>query len=171
MQVNMNQNITVVDENIISKIREMIEAGWRKLKSFVKLENNSKLEFYQEIDEKFNEIALKLEQYDFLSNEFDFFLLIKSKILYIIHENCKNNQFGHCEFILDLFDFFIEIWDAKLNLINHLSDEELQKYESHQIEFKRRYFELNKYFYREIYSPDADYSEEKIYSVMEKMRG
>lgn len=169
--MNINQNITIENENVISKIKEMIEAGWKKLNSFVKLGDNSKLKFYHEIDEKFNEIALKLEQYDFLCNEFDFFLLIKSKILYIIHENCKNNQFGHCDFVLDLFDFFIEIWNAKLNLIDSFSDEELQKYESCQIEFKRRYFQLNKYFHSEIYAPDEDYSEEKICSVMEKMRG
>lgn len=147
---------------ILSEIDEMLEEESVKLKSAAKSESD----FYTEFDEEFNGIALKLEKHDFLSNEFNFFLLVKSKILYIIHENSKNREFGHFNFALILFDFFMRVWNVKLN-----SSYDLKKYDSLQKDFKREYFNLNRYFHNEIYLPDDNYSEKRIHSIMKKMRG
>ena len=64
----------------------------------------------------------------------------------------------------------MEIWNKKLNLIKNYSKDELEKYESFQIKFKKEYFKLNKIFNNEIYIPKDIYSQEEIYSIMENMR-
>ena len=55
---------------------------------------------------KFNAIALKLEEFEFFNEELNYFLLISEEILYIIYQNCKRIPFGHCNFALELFDFY-----------------------------------------------------------------
>lgn len=164
---NTDPNMTIVyDPKIISKIKEMIKDGFDRLKSFVTVEKQSYKTYY-EIENKFDEIALKLEKYQFFNDELDYFLMISEKILYIIRKNCENTSFGHCNFALDLFDFFMEIWNVKIRLINNPSDS--AEYENCQNKFKRKYFEYNKKFYMEIYAND-DFPKEKYYKIMESMR-
>lgn len=167
----MNQSINnlsiVNDETIIEKTNQIIQQVLEKLKAFVKTQKESKFTVYDELDEKFNEIAQKLEKCEILNDEFNYFLTISDKILYIVHKNCKNPSFDHCDFALELFDFFKELWDQKIELLNDFSDEKLKAYEIQQT---RRYFELNKRFYREIYVPNPYYSEKEMYPVMSQMR-
>ena len=167
---NINQNIPIeYDPEIISKIKEIIEEGFDKLKTIVKVKE-SKFEKYYELEDKFNAIALKLEKCEFFNEELDYFLMIAEKILYIIRKNCEDASFGHCDFALELSDFFMEIWNVKLRLINDSSYFPVTEYENYQNAFKRKYYEYNKKFHMEIYRPNDDFSEEKFYRIMESMR-
>lgn len=172
MYKNMNNNITIeYDPDFISKIKEIIKEGFEKLKTLIKTKNKSDFDIYYELDENFNDIALKLEKYEILHEELDYFLLTSDKILYIVYKNCENNSFGHYKFALNLFDFFIEIWDAKLKLLTNFSTSEIEKHEKLKEEFNKKYFEFNKKFHSEIYEPEDTYREKKIYSIMKSMRG
>lgn len=142
------------DKEIVSKIKEMIKKGLNKLESFIKSEKTNNLEFYHEMDERFNNIAKKLEKYEFLDNEFEYFLSVSSKISYIVLKNCEDYSFGHCDYALELFDFLIEILEAKQELIKNYSEKELKKYEKAQEYFENRYWEYQKEFYLNIHKPD-----------------
>lgn len=166
-----NHSIFAYDDTLIEKIRQILQQGLEKLKAFVKTRKESKFTVYDELDEKFNEIAQKLEKCEILNDEFNYFLAISDKILYIVKKNCEDPSFDHCEFALELFDFFKELWDQKIELLNDFSDEKLKSYEIQQTTLKRRYFELNKRFHRGIYVPNSHYSEKEISSVMKQMRG
>ena len=158
------------DSKIISKIKEMIKEGLYKLKSFVKVKEQPKYEIYYELEHKFNEIALKLEKYEFLNNELNYFLSISDKILYIVQKNCKNTSFGHCDFALYLFDVFIELWESKSRLINNYCETELKRYETYQIHFKNIYGEIRHEFYNEIYESNGEFSEKELYEIHESLR-
>lgn len=171
MNSNIEKNITIAyDENIITKIKELIKNGVEKLESFVKSKTKPDLSFYNELDEKFNHIAKNLEKYEFLDNEFNYFLSISSKILYIVRRNYQNDSFGHCDYALELFDFFMEILDAKINLINNFCEDETRKYEKIQTEFKARYWDFESEFYLNIYKSTGEFSEEELYKIHENLR-
>lgn len=158
------------DPDIISKIKEMIEAGFDKLKSFVKSKIKSKFDIYYELDKKFNDIALKLEKFDFLREELDYFLLLTDQILYIVYQNCKNSTFGYCDFALELFDFFIDIWNSKIKLSENYSEIELKKYTQKKIEFKKKYHEYRQKFYWNIYEYSSDFDEKETYEFAKTLR-
>lgn len=173
----MNQNITVVDESIISKIREMIEAGWIKLKSFVnsKIDENQKnksnhnLEFYHDLRKNFNNIASKLEELE-LYDELRYFLSISHFIKYIIYRNSLDSSFGHCQFAIDVLKFFIELFKFNLDFYTNsieISDEEFKHI---QREIKQTHWEYRREFYWNIYEPDDDYVEEKFYYYAKSLK-
>lgn len=171
MYSNRNKSITIeYDPDIISKLKELIKEGFDKLKSFVKREK-SDFKVYYELDEKFNEIALKLENYEFLNEELDYFLSISDKILYIIYQNCKDSSFGHYDFALELFDLFIEIWNTKIRLINNFSKKELKKYETFKNNFRSRYGDYRHEFYLKIYESENEFSQKEMYEIHKSLRG
>jgi hypothetical protein len=153
-----------------SKVYRWIKKGLNKLKSFANSMKTNNLEFYYEIDERFNNIAKKLEKYEFLNDEFEYFLSVSSKILYIIRKNCKDYTFGHCDYALKLFDFIIEILESKQELIKNYSENELNNYERAQKDFEDRYWEYQKEFYLNIHESDGELSEKEIYNIHEKLR-
>ncbi|WP_298521275.1 hypothetical protein [uncultured Methanobrevibacter sp.] len=75
------------DPEFLSKIKELIKEGFDKLKSFVKSKKESRYKFYYELEEKLNQISNLLRSNEFFKNEFNFHLLIKSEILYIVNKN------------------------------------------------------------------------------------
>ena len=171
MYDNIDTKPTIVyDPKILTKIKEMITEGFEKLKTLLKSKSKSDFEIYYELDKNFNNIALKLEKYEILHEELDYFLLTSDKILYIVYKNCENNSFGHYEFALDLFDFFIDIWNAKLDLLNNFSTSEIENHEKIKEEFDKKYFEFNKKFHTAIYEPSDSYCEKEIYKIMKSMR-
>ena len=170
MNTSMNNLTIEYDEGVIRKIKEMIENGLNKLQTFVKSERSNNLKYYYELDEKFNNIAKNLKKFEFLNNEFNYFISISSKILYIIKLNHENTSFGFCEYALNLFDFFIEIWEAKMNLLNNYSENEIKNYEKIQIEFKDRYWNYESKFYLEIYKTMEDFKPHEIYEIHENIR-
>lgn len=168
MNINAAENHAIAyDENIITKIKEMIESGLNKLKFLVKSENKIKFKIYYEIDKKFNSIAKKLEKYDFLSNEFKYFISISSKIKYIIYKNCKNDSFGHFDYALELFELYDEILDAKIELIHNSN---FEKYEKMQVNFRNVYWEYEREFYLNIHVSNGDFTQEEIYRIHENLR-
>lgn len=168
MYNNMNSNITIeYDKSIIVKIKEMIDEGLQKLKKFIKSKTNSKYDVYYELEDEFKNIANNLRNNEYFNNEFKYFLFIRDKILYIIFKNCEDNNFGYCDFALELFDFFIDVWDAKIRIF----EENNTKYEFLQSDFKKRYHNYCRKYYQEIYEPSDDFSEEEMYAIHESLRG
>ena len=168
---NTSENITIAyDPKIISKIKEMINEGLAKLKSFVAVKKQSKFEIYNELDKKFDDISKKLSKYEFLNEELNYFLLISDEILYIIYQNCENNLFGHCDFALELFDFFMEIWDAKTKLYENYSESELKNYDKLKILFKKRYHAYRREFYWNIYEYSDDFDETTTYEFAKTLK-
>ena len=169
MNINKSRSI-VYDPDIINKIMKMIQEGFDKLKSFVRIKKQHEFRIYSELDEKFNEIALKLEENTFLNNELNYFLSISDKILYIICQNCEDSSFGHCDFALELFDLFMDIWNAKVKLINDFSKRELEKYKDFENSFKSRYGTYRHEFYLNIYKSTNEFSEPEMYEIHESLR-
>lgn len=170
MYNNINKDLAIeYDPDILSKIKEIIKESFEKLKSFVK-HDKSNFKIYYELDGKFNEIALKLEKYELLNEQLDYFLSISDKILYIIYQNCKDPSFGHCDFALELFDFFIEMWNAKIKLINNFSKKELENYKEFINDFKSKYGSYRHEFYLEIYKSENDFSEKEMYDIHKSLR-
>jgi len=63
MNSNMNNPTTIVyDDNIVTKIKEIIKKGLDKLESFIKSKTNPNLSLYNELECEFNEIISKLEE-------------------------------------------------------------------------------------------------------------
>lgn len=113
---------------------------------------------------------MKLENYEIFNEELNYFLSISDKILYIIYQNCKDPSFGHCDFALELFDFFIEMWNAKIKLINNFSKKEFENYEEFKNNFKIRYGSYRHEFYLEIHISNNEFSEEEMYEIHESLR-
>ena len=153
------------DSTLQWKLKESEE----QLKTIIN-SNNPNFDIFFELDNRFNEIALMLEKCEVLQDELDYFLGTSDKILYIIYKNCKNNLFGHYDFALELFDLFIEIWNAKIRLINHFSKEELEKYEEFKNNFKSRYEDYRHEFYLEIYESGNEFSKKEMYEIHKSLR-
>ena len=170
MYDNMTKNQTIdYDSNFISKIKEMINEGFDKLNSFIKIKS-SKFKAYNELEEKFNDIANNLEKYDYFNDELTYFLLISDEILYIIYQNCENTSFGHCDFALELFNFFIEIWNEKIRLTKNYSSKELKKNNIIKLNFKNRYHEYRREFYWNIYEYSDDFDEDEMYEFAKSLK-
>lgn len=168
MYNNMNPNITIeYDKSIMAKIKEMIDEGLQKLKKFIKSKTSSKYNVYYELEGEFKKIGNNLRNNNYFSVEFKYFLFIQDKILYIVHKNCEEDNFGYCDFALVLFDFFIDVWDAKIQFYN----EDMVKYDFLQMDFKKRYHEYRRKFYQEIFEPSDDFSEDEMYAIHESLRG
>ena len=169
--MTINNNFTIDnDPEILAKIKELIKEGFDKLKSFVKTKKDSKFQFYYELDEKLNNIANNMRGLKSFSNEFAYYRFIKGKILYIVYQNCKNNSYGYCDFALELFDFFIEVWNAKIRLNNNYSKKELEIYKKRQMDFKNKHHKYRRKFYCEIYTESGEFSEEEMYDIHSNLR-
>jgi hypothetical protein len=172
MYDNVNNNQTIeYDPKIISKIKEMIKEGFEKLKNIIITMKNSNYDIYYEVKRVLNKISNKLINIDSFKNEYKYLILLKNEILHIIYKNCEDSSFGHCSFALELMDFFIEIWNAKINLVENYSKAQLKKYEDLQNSFKKRYREYRHEFYTNIYELSEDYSEEELYDIHASLRG
>ncbi|MBQ7928546.1 MAG: hypothetical protein IJ287_07410 [Methanobrevibacter sp.] len=168
--MNINKNISIVyDTEILNKIKEMIQEGFDKLKNLVNSEP-PKFNIYDELKDKFNDIENNLKSYDFLNEELTYLLLISDEILYILNQNCKDSSFGHCDFALELFDFFIEIWNAKIRLIENYSEIELKKHETLKSNFKKRYHTYRREFYWNIYEYSEDFDEKEMYEFAKSLK-
>ena len=168
--MNINKNISIVyDTEILNKIKEMIQEGFDKLKNLVNSEP-PKFNIYDELKDKFNDIENNLKSYDFLNEELTYLLLISDEILYILNQNCKDSSFGHCDFALELFDFFIEIWNAKIRLIENYSEIELKKHETLKSDFKKRYHTYRREFYWNIYEYSEDFDEKEMYEFAKSLK-
>lgn len=165
---NITKNPTIEhDENIIAKIREMIEKGLDKLKFFLKSERKPNLDFYNELDDAFDEIISKLEYLE-LWEERRYFLPISRMILHIIYENSKDNNFGYCEFALELLDFFIELFE--INTAFYTSKCNKEEFDLHRNICKQRYHDYRRIYYRNIYKPSGNYSEKELYEILKGLK-
>lgn len=109
-------------------------------------------------------------KYEIFNEELNYFLLIADQILYIVHQNCKDNSLGHCDFAVDSFNFFIEIWNAKIHLIENFSEKEFEKYNELSIGFKKRYYSFRREFYWNIYEYSDDFDEKETYAFAKSLR-
>ena len=169
----MNKNQTIeYDPNIISKVKKMIEEGLEKLKSYVKLKNDKKIQnfnFYIELKEQFTTISIKLNELKFCT-EYNYFISIKDYILYIVYQNSIDSTFGHCNFTLELFDFFVELFKTGLKFYNTTIEASSDEFKTLQKNFKERYWDYRCTFYTDIYQPSGDFTEEEMYKIHEHIR-
>ena len=156
--MNIHKNIPIVyNPEVLDNIKEMIKEGLDKLNSFVKTKINEKniktpnFEFYNELDLKFDEISFKLKELK-LCDEFNYFLSISDYILYIVHQNSIDSAFGHCNFALELLDFFTELFKT------------MQK------NFKERYWDYRYIFYSDIYQSSGSFTDEEMYEIHKSLR-
>jgi hypothetical protein len=174
--ITINQNIPIeYDPEIISKIKEMIKEGFDKLKTFVKTKIDEKtiqtpnFKFYNELDQKFDEISYRLKELK-LCDEHNYFLSISDYILYIIRQNSIDSTFGHCNFALELLEFFMELF--KTNLEFYDSDIKVSnEFKATQKRFKERYWDYRYIFYSAIYQSSGDFTEEEMYKIHKRLRG
>lgn len=166
---NICSDQTIEYDDMISKIKEMIEKGLNKLKSFVKSKINPNLNFYRELDSEFDEIASKLEELGLLE-EYKYFIAIEDMILYIVQKNSINNRFGHCNFAVDLLDFFIDLFKTNLEFYN-MDDSIDKEFACHRNNYKNKYHEYRRIFYQDIYEPSGNYSEEDLYEILKSLNG
>ncbi|MBQ2832783.1 hypothetical protein [Methanobrevibacter sp.] len=174
--MNINKdNPIVYNPEILTKIKEMIKEGFEKLKSFVNIKSNElttkipNFEFYNELDQKFDEITFKLKELR-LCDEYNYFLSISDYILYIVHQNSIDSTFGHCDLALELFDFFIEIWNEKIRLVKNFSEENIKKHEKLKLDFKKRYHIYRREFYWNIYEYSDDFDEKEMYEFAKSLK-
>lgn len=171
MNQTIQNNYTIdYTPEIIVKIKKMIKEGFEELKLFVKSKINSTFNKYYELEEKLNNISDKLRNLNSFSNEFEYYCFVKGKILHIIYENCKNNSYGHCDFALELFNFFIEVWNEKIRLNNNNSKKQLEIYKQKQNNFKNRLHKYRREFYCNIYTFSNEFSEDEMYNIHSSLR-
>ena len=175
MYTNMNPSITIGhDETTISNIKEMIEEGWEKLKSFIKsradqtlLLKEANLDFYHELKERFKNITLKLKELK-LCEELRYFLSVSHLINYIVYKNSLDSSFGHCDFAADLLKFFKKIFETNIQFYNETYENDYFK--KVQEEFEKIHFEYIREFYWNIYQQDDEFDEEKMYKIAKSLR-
>lgn len=95
--------------------------------------------------------------------------MISDEILYIIYQNCEDTSFGHCDFALELYDFFIEIWNEKIKLTKDFSEESL-KHEKLKQNFKKRYHDYRREFYWSVYEYSDDFDEKEMYEFAKSLK-
>ncbi|MEE0934277.1 MAG: hypothetical protein U0L42_01255 [Methanobrevibacter sp.] len=174
--MNINKSIPIVyDPEILNKIKEMINEGFDKLNTFVKTKINEKniktknFEFYYELDQKFDAIAFKLKELK-LCDEFNYFLSISDYILYIVHQNSIDSTFGYCNFALELFDFFTELFKTNTEFYNSSEKIPLNEFKTIQKKFKERYWDYRYIFYNDIYQPSGSFTDEEMYEIHKSLR-
>ena len=181
MYDNMNSNIAIeYDENIISKLKEMIEYGWEKLKHFVKSisngnsivedKTNLNLSFFYDLKQDFNEISLKLKELG-LCEELRYFLSISHFIKYIVYKNSLDTSFGYCNFALDLLKFFSDLFKKSLEFYINPNKCSIDEFQMFKEEIKKKHWGYRREFYWDIYDNDDDFDEEKMYEFAKSLRG
>ena len=154
MYSTQNTIITIsYDKEIISKLKEMLEENWQKLKSFVKDKNQEvNLDFYNDLKGEFKNIALKFKELKLLG-ELRYLLSISHMINYIVWKNSIDSSFGYCGFAVELLEFYLDMFQT--NLDSHEFDI--------KSEYKRKYCEYARKFYCEIYNEDDDFVTEEMH--------
>ena len=156
------------DADIIYKIKEMIEKGLDKLKSFSESEKYN-LEYYNDMKERFKKISVKLKELK-LCDEFKYFISICPHIEYIVYRNCIDPSFGHCSFAIELLTSYIKLIETNFDyylgntLISH------DEYEKYGKEYKIKNRQYRREFYNEIYEFSGEYSQEELYGIHASLR-
>ena len=104
-----------------------------------------------------------------LCREHYYFVSIKDHILYIVRQNSINPTFGHCNFAVELFYFFMEFFKTNLEFYNSTS-KTTDEFEKLQKSFKEIYWDYRCIFYSDIYQPSGDFTEEEMYKIHEQLR-
>ncbi|MBE6496897.1 MAG: hypothetical protein E7Z81_01230 [Methanobrevibacter sp.] len=174
--MNINENIPIVyDPEKLTNIKEMIKEGFEKLNRFVKAKINEKkvktpnFEFYNELDQKFDEIASKLKELK-LYDEFNFFLSISDYILYIVYQNSIDSTFGHCNFAIELLNFFTELFKTNTEFYYSSVKISHNEFKTIQKKFKEKYWNYRYLFYGDIYQSSGSYTDEKMYEIHKSLR-
>ncbi|AMD16712.1 hypothetical protein TL18_00850 [Methanobrevibacter sp. YE315] len=174
--MNVDKDLSIVyDPEILTKIKEMIEEGFEKLKTFVKKEHdkiiNKKPNFklYNELDQKFDDISFKLKELK-LYSELNYFISISDYILYIIQANSIDSTFGYCNFALELLEFFMEIFKTNIKYYNSPQNVNSDEYTIIQDNFKEKYHEYRREFYWNIYEYSDDFDEKQMYEFAKSLR-
>jgi hypothetical protein len=166
MNVNIiNNQHHEFDEDFISQIKEILEKGLNKIKSFVKSKVKPKSDFYKELDCEFDQISYMLEDLGF-HEECRYFLSIKDMVLYVVNKNSNNSDFGYCDFAVDLLDFFISLFKRNLEFYREGVSADDESFRLHRDSYKKEYRNYRRIFYQEIYKPSGRFTEDELYEVL-----
>ena len=116
------------------------------------------------MDLKFDEISFKLKELK-LCDEFNYFLSISDYILYIVHQNSIDSTFGHCNFALELLEFFIELFKTNIEFYNSYGKVSTNEFKTVQKNFKERYWDYRYIFYSDIYQSSGSFTDEEMYEI------
>lgn len=155
----------------ISEIEEFSNEGFDKLKSSIEKSSTAKnpnFELYDKLNQTFYEISIKLKELK-LCTEHYYFVSIKDYILYIVRQNSVDSTFGHCNFALELLDFFMELFKSNLKFYK-TGIKRPDEFKRLQKKFKERYWDYRCIFYSDIYQPSGDFTEEEMYEIHEHLR-
>ena len=171
--MDSNNNILLeCNRHRISEIEELSNDGFEKLKSSIEKSSrttaNPNFELYGELNQTFYEISLKLKELKLYSEHY-YFVSIKDYILYIARQNSVDSTFGHCNFALELLDFFMELFKSNLKFYDS-KIETCDEFKRLQKKFKERYWDYRCIFYSDIYHPSGDFTEEEMYELHKSLR-
>lgn len=106
-----------------------------------------------------------------MCNEYNYFLSILDYILYIVRQNSIDTNFGHCNFALELLDFFMELFKTNINFYISNRKFSTSEFKTTQKKFKERYWDFRYVFYSDIYQSSGDITEKEMYKIHEQLRG
>ena len=111
---------------------------------------------------------MKLEELN-LYIEHNYFISLKDYILYIVHQNSIDSTFGHCNFTVELIDFFMELFKTNINFYkkNQTATDEFKRL---QKDFKEKYWDYRCIFYSYIYQSSGDFTEDEMYKIHKHLR-
>lgn len=100
-----------------------------------------------------------------LCDEYNYFLSISDYILYIVHQNSIDSTFGHCNFALELLDFFMDLFKTNANLYSSTVKIDAEEIETMRTSFKEQYWKYRSSFYCEVYKSSGKFSDEEMYEI------
>lgn len=154
-----NKNYLTITATIQTKIENLIEyckKSYENIKLTIKKENKFKL--YEIIDNDMHEISNILRKNEeIFFKELEGFVQIRSSILYIVGQNCKNPKFGHFDSIKYLLNIFKELIKSKFEYLKNQKTPE--EYKTHLEGFSEKLKEYQKFFSENILIIDKKYAE------------
>ena len=170
MNAAINNNSAIeYGEDAISKFIELIEKESCKLKTFAKSKTKLNLNFFNELNLEFDEIISQLEDLN-LWEERKYFLAIEDMVLYIVHENSIDKNFGHCDFAAGLLDFFISLFKTNQEFYKNSTSINDEEFRIHQESCRNEYHEYRCIFYQKIYESSGTYTDDELYEILKGWR-
>lgn len=169
MNFTANNYTIEYDKNIILKLKEMIENGLKKLKSFVKFNKKGNLDFYNDLKERFNNIASKLKELE-LWDELKYFISISHYVEYIVYQNSLDSSFGYCSFAIELLNFYLDYIKVNFDYYLNLSIMNIKEFNEFQKGIKRKHRIYRRKFFEEIYQLSGEYTLDELYKMHESLR-
>ena len=145
----------------LEDVMEYIEQNSQKINTSSKKDN--KYEPLEKINAHMQRISRALWQNDELfDEEIICFSQVEHYIIYIIYNNCVEDNFGHVNCTLYLLNIFKELIDAKFKFL--FDEKQLEDYATIKKQYSKDLDNFSKYFYEHIFieSHEFDYEIDEL---------